>query len=101
MKIKKGDQIILISGKYKGKKGKVLASYPGEGRILVDGINIRKRHQRPRKEGERGQIVEKPGPIYVSSVMLVCPKCGTPTRVGSKMVDKKKYRVCKKCNQEV
>jgi large subunit ribosomal protein L24 len=101
MKIKEGDQVLIISGKSKGKKGKVLVAFPSENKILVDGVNIKKKHQRPRKEGEKGQIVEKPAPIFVSNAKLICPKCGQPARVGGKMVEKKKYRICKKCGQEI
>jgi len=101
MKIKTGDTVLIISGKDKGKKGKVIKSLPREGRIIVEGINIRKKHVRPRREGEKGQIVEVPAPFDVSNVKLICPKCKNATRVGYKIVEKNKYRVCKKCNQEI
>lgn len=101
MKIKEGDQVLIISGKYRGKKGKVLIAFPKESKILVEGINIRKKHQRPKKSGEKGQIVEKPAPIYVSNTKLICPKCNQPVRVGYKIIEKKKYRICKKCTQEI
>jgi large subunit ribosomal protein L24 len=101
MNIKEKDTVLIISGKYKGKKGKVLVAFPDESKVLVEGINIKKRHQRPKKQGEKGQIIEKPAPFPVSNTMLVCPKCGQPSRVGSKTVDNKKYRVCKKCDQEI
>src|SRR4030042_4717663 len=110
MKIKKGDQIIVISGKDKGKKGKVLAVLPSENKILVEGVNIKKKHQRPKKEGEKGQIIEKPAPIYVSNVKFICPSCRQSVRLGSKIVygnsgdasgkgqTHRKYRICKKCS---
>lgn len=101
MRIKEGDQVLIISGKYKGKKGKVLIAFPKESKILVEGINIRKKHQRPKKSGEKGQIIEKPAPISVANAKLICPKCGQATRVGYKIIEKKKYRVCKKCTQEI
>ncbi len=101
MKIKKNDTVLIMSGKYRGKRGKVLVSFPKENKILVEGINIRKKHQKPKKEGQKGQIVEKPAPIYVSCVKLICPKCGSAARVGYKINEKKKYRICKKCGQEV
>jgi len=101
MKIKTGDTVLIISGKDKGKKGKVIKSLPREGRIIVEGINIRKKHVRPRREGEKGQIVEVPAPFDVSNVKLICPKCKNATRIGYKIVEKNKYRVCKKCNQEI
>jgi large subunit ribosomal protein L24 len=101
MKIKENDTVLIISGKYKGKKGKVLVASPKDEKILVEGVNIKKKHQKPRKQGEKGQIIEKPSPIPVSNAKLVCPKCGQAARVGYKLVDKKKYRVCKKCSQEI
>ena len=95
MKIKKGDTVLIISGKDKGRKGKVLESFPKESRILVEGMNLRKKHQRPKKSGEKGQIVEMPGPMDISNVKLICPKCGKAIRVGQKS----KIRICKKCGQ--
>jgi large subunit ribosomal protein L24 len=101
MKIKKGDTVLIISGKDKGKKAKVLESFPRQNKIIVEGINLVKRHRRPRREREKGQIVEVPKPINVSNVKLVCPKCGRPTRLGYRLTEKGKYRICKKCNQEI
>lgn len=101
MKIKKSDQVLIISGKDRGKKGKVLEALPEGGRIVVEGVNIRKKHVRPKKSGEKGQIVEIPASISVSNVKLVCSKCGKPTRVGYMADEKRKYRVCKKCKQEI
>ncbi len=101
MKIHKNDQVLIISGKDKGRKAKILQSFPKEKKILVEGVNIRKKHVRPKKSGEKGQIVEMPGPINVSNAKLICPKCKKPTRVGYKKEGEKKYRICKKCNQEI
>jgi len=101
MKIKKGDIILVISGKYRAKTGKVLRVFPKENKILVEGINIIKKHQKPRKSGEKGQIIEMSSPIDVSNVKLICLKCGKATRVGYKIREKKKYRICKKCEQEI
>ena len=101
MKIKKNDTVLIISGKDKGKKGKVLKVYPEDGAVLVEGLNLRKRHQRPKKQGEKGQILQLPSPIDVSNIMLVCAKCGKNTRVGYKFSGETKYRICKKCQQEV
>ncbi len=101
MKIKKDDIVLIISGKDRNRKGKVLDAFPREEKIAVEGINIRKKHVRPKKQGEKGQVVETPGPISVSNVKLICSKCGKATRVGYKVEGKKKYRVCKKCNQEI
>lgn len=101
MKIKKGDNVLIISGKDKGKKAKVLEAFPVKNKIVVEGVNIVKKHRRPKNEKEKGQIVEIAKPISVSNVKLVCPKCGQPARVGYQLTEKKKYRICKKCKQEV
>jgi len=104
MKIHKGDTVLIISGKDKSRKGKVLEAFPKEGRILVEGMNLRKKHQRPKKSGEKGQIVELPRPIHISNVKLVCQKCEKATKVGYKSKiknQKSKIRICKKCGQEV
>ena len=100
MKIKKGDTVLIISGKDRGRKGKVLKSFPKENRILVEGINLKKRHQKPKKTGEKGQTVSFPAPIHISNVKLICPKCGKAARLGYKIIEKKKFRICKKCGQE-
>lgn len=101
MKIKKGDTVLIISGKDRGKRGKILDVFPKEERAVVEGANIRKKHVRPKKSGEKGQIVETPAPIAVSNLKLICPKCGKPTKPGYKIVENKKYRICKKCGQEM
>ncbi len=101
MKIHKGDTVLIISGKDRGKQGKVIQAFPKGSRILVEGVNLRKKHQKPKKTGEKGQIILLPGAVSVSNVKLVCPKCGKTTRVGYKITEEKKYRICKKCNQEV
>jgi len=100
MKIKKGDTVLVISGKCRGKTGRVLRAFPEERKILVEGVNLIKKHQRPRKADEKGQIIEMPSPIDVSNVKLICPKCGKATRVGYKITEGNKYRICKKCGQE-
>lgn len=101
MKIRKNDQVLIISGKDKGKKGKVIKVLPKESRIIVEGVNLRKKHVRPKRAGEKGQIVLIPGKIDVSNVKLICPKCAKATRVGYKIEDKRKFRICKKCKQEI
>ncbi len=101
MKIKKGDQVLIISGKDRGRKGKVLQAFPKERKVLVEGINLRKKHQRPRRMGEKGQIIQMPAPIDVSNVKLICPKCGKATRVGYKVIEKKKFKICKKCGEVI
>jgi len=99
MKIKKTDTILIVSGKDKGRKGKVLRVFPESGRIMVEGINLRKKHIKPKKSGEKGQIIEIPAPIDVSNTKLICSKCGKATRAGYELGEKEKYRVCKKCGQ--
>ena len=102
MKIKKDDKVIILSGKDKGKKGKVLKAIPRDSKVIVESVNIVKKHQRPKKQGEKGQKIEVASPIDVSKVMLICPKCGKNTRVGCKILEnKEKVRVCKKCGQEI
>lgn len=101
MKIIKGDTVLIISGKDKGKKGKVLGALPRENKILVEGVNLKKRHQKPKKSGEKGQVVTKPAPFDASNVKIICPKCGKAARIGYRILEKKKYRVCKKCGQEI
>ena len=101
MKIKKGDQVLVISGKYRGKKGKVIRALPKKEKIVVEGVNIVKKHVRPRRAGEKGQIVQMPAPLHVSNVKLICPHCKKATRVGYKIEAKKKYRICKKCKREI
>lgn len=101
MKIKKGDQIQIIAGKDKGKAGKVLRVIPGNLRIVIEGLNLIKKHMKPKKGGEKGQRIEVPASINISNVMLVCPKCGKLTRVGFKVNKEDKLRICKKCKSEI
>ena len=101
MKIKNNDLVLIISGKDKGRKGKVITALPKENRIVVEGANIRKKHIRPKRAGEKGQIVEIPAPLDVSNVKIICPKCKKAARVGYKVVEGGKFRVCKKCGQEI
>ncbi len=100
MKIKKGDTVLIILGKDRGRKGKVLKIIPKSEGLIVQGINIKKKHIRPKKSGEKGQIIQISAPIHISNVKLICSKCGKPSRVGYKIIEKKKNRVCKKCGQE-
>ncbi len=101
MKIKKGDNVIIIAGKDRGKDGKVIKSLPAESKVVVEGINMKKKNQRARKGGQKGQIVEFAAPIHVSNVMIKDPKTGKPTRVGMKMDGNKKVRVSKKSGLEL
>ena len=97
MRLKKGDRVRVISGKDKGKEGKILVSFPAENKVIVEGVSVASRHSKPTQANPQGGIVKKETPIYASKVMLVCPKCGKPTRVGHAIVDGKKVRACKKC----
>ncbi len=100
MNIKRGDNVKMLNGKDRGKTGKVLFVFPKEGKIVVEGLNTVARHLRPKKQGQKGQIVRKERAINLSNVMLVCKSCGKPTRTGHKVVGEKKMRVCKKCGAE-
>ena len=95
MKIRKDDNVIVISGKDRGKTGKVLKAMPKENKVIIAGVNVLKRHERPRKSGSKGQIIDKAMPVHVSNVMIIDPKDGKRTRVGSKVEANKKIRVTK------
>ena len=101
--IKTGDTVVLLTGdkKDRNKTGKVLEVSPEEGKVIVEGINIVKKHVKPRKAGDASGIIETEGAIYASKVALYCDKCDKGVRVGYKMVDGKKVRVCKKCGENL
>ncbi|ABQ47317.1 MULTISPECIES: 50S ribosomal protein L24 [Thermotoga] len=100
MRIKKGDLVEVISGKDKGKRGKVLRVIPKENKVIVENVNMVKRHQRPIPQLREGGIIEREAPIYASKVMVVCPACDKRTRVGYRFTeDGKKVRYCKKCGE--
>lgn len=101
MKLKKGDNVLIISGKDKGKTGKILKSFPKKGQVLVEGANIKKKHVKPKREGEKGQLIKVSAALDVSNAKFICPKCGKATRVGYKINNGKKLRICKKCKSEV
>lgn len=101
MKIKKLDNVLVTSGKYKGKTGKVEKALPKAGKVLVPGVNILKKHTKPSKKNPKGGIIEITAPIDVSNVKLICPKCNKATRVGYKLIQNKKTRYCKKCSEQV
>jgi len=102
MNVAKNDTVEIISGEDKGKRGKVLKTFPEKSRIIVEKVNFIKRHTRPTQKNPQGGILEKEAPIHVSNVMVVCPKCGAPTRVGHKrLADGSKERVCKKCDEMI
>ena len=101
MNIRKDDKVVVISGKDKGKEGKVLVANPKAGKVIVEGVSVAAKHQKPRKQGEEGGIIKQETPIYACKVMVVCPKCGKATRVAHKLVEGKSVRVCKKCGADL
>ena len=101
MNVHKGDQVEVIHGKDRGARGEVLKAMPAKSKVVVEGVAIAKKHQKPTQANQQGGIIEKEMPIHVSNVMLVCPSCGKPTRVGhAKDAEGKKVRVCKKCGAQ-
>lgn len=109
MNVKKGDTVVVISGKDKGKKGEILVAYPDKQRVVVKGAAMITAHVKPRRQGEPGGRIEKEGTLHVSNVQLVCPKCSKPTRVGHVVEEveisgkktSKSLRVCKKCGAKI
>jgi large subunit ribosomal protein L24 len=106
MNIKKGDKVKIIAGKDNGKTGKALQIFMSRRKVSVEGLNLLIKHMRPKKQGEKGQRIEFPAPMDMSNMMLVCPHCGKPTRVGHVILDqeggkKKKYRQCKLCKERI
>lgn len=101
MKIKTGDTVQIMAGKDRGKKAKVLRAHPAQNKLTVEGVNVTKRHQRPTRQGAKGQIVEKPQPINVSSALLFCAKCNKGVRVSIKRTNGKRTRVCASCDAEL
>ena len=107
--IKTGDEVVLLTGQYKYKKDengnvkthKVIAVSPKEGKVIIEGANVIKKHVKPRRQGEAGGIIDAEGAIYASKVALYCKKCDKGVRVNYKVVDGKKVRVCAKCGQEI
>jgi large subunit ribosomal protein L24 len=101
MKLKKGDTVKIISGKDKGKTGKITHVFPEKNKIVAEGVNVHKKHSRPKKQGQKGQIIQMPMPIDSSNAMIVCRVCAKATRIGIKKTEKEKIRVCKKCGGEL
>ncbi|HVN49766.1 MAG TPA: 50S ribosomal protein L24 [Bacteroidota bacterium] len=104
--VHKNDTVVVKAGNSKGKQGKVLKVFPDTNQIIIENVNIIKRHTRPTQKNPQGGVVQKEGPIRASNVMVVCPKCSKPTRVGHQHVNdatsgkKKTMRVCKQCNEQ-
>ena len=101
MNIKRDDTVIVLSGKDKGKQGKVLVADPKAAKVVVEGVNVATKHQKARKQGQESGIIKVETPIYVNKVQLVCSACGKGVRAGYKFVDGKKVRVCRKCGAEI
>ena len=102
MSIRKDDLVVVLSGKDKGKQGKVLEVQPKAGKVIVEKVNVVSRHTKPRRQGEQGGILQKEAPIFACKVQRVCPKCSKPTRPAHKVLaDGKKVRVSKKCGAEI
>ena len=100
MKIRKNDTVLVIAGKDKGKKGKVRFAYPDKKRVLVEGVNMIKRHTRALRQARQAGIIEREAPIHVSDVMLLCVKCNHPTRVGFRLLENgKRVRFCRACSE--
>jgi len=102
MKIREKDTVVIVAGKDKGKKGKVRRAFPGENKVIVEGVNMIKRHSRTRGAARQAGIIELEAPVHVSNVMLLCNKCGKPTRAGFRFLDDgKKVRVCHSCREVI
>lgn len=105
MRIKKDDNVKVMAGKDRGKTGKVVQAFPQSGKVVVEGVNLTTRHLKVQQQGGQGQKIQFPGPLSASNVMLVCPKCAKPTRVGGKLLveggKKRKARICKKCKEVI
>ena len=97
MSIKKDDLVVVLSGKDKGKQGKVLEVMPKSGKVVVEKVNMVSRHTKPRRQGDQGGIIQKEAPLYACKVQVVCPKCSKATRVAHKIENGKSVRVCKHC----
>lgn len=101
MKLKKGDKVKITAGKDKGKEGAIEKVWQATNKVSIAGMNLYKRHLKPRAEGQKGQIVEQARPLPVSNVALICPKCKKETKVGYKLVKDGKVRICRKCDNEI
>ncbi len=102
MKLKKGDKVLIISGKDKNKTGKITRVFPVFSKIIVEDVNVRKKRTRPKKEGQKGQVVQVAMPIDISNAKLICSRCEKTARVGYKLLENdKKIRICKKCKGEI
>lgn len=101
MRVRKNDNVIVISGKDKGKKGKVRIAYPEKQRVLIDSVNMIKKHSKARGAARQAGIIQREAPVHVSNVMLICNKCNRPVRVGFRVVEGKKVRTCAACHEVI
>ena len=101
MHVKKGDTVLVLSGKDKGQKGQVIQALPKKDKVIVEGINKVKRHTKPNQKAPQGGILTKEAPLHVAKVMLICPACKKPTRIAKKEVNGKMVRACKKCGEVI
>ena len=101
MRVRKGDKVRVLSGKDRGAEGTVVAAYPDRSKVVVEGVNTARRHTKPRSQEEPGGIIDKDMPIHVSNVAVISPKDGKPTRVGYKVTDGRKVRICKRTGVEI
>lgn len=101
MKLRVGDEVKVVIGKDKGKTGKIENVLIKKNSVVIPGINMSKRHYKPKKQGEKGGIIDIVKPMEISKIALICPKCKSMTRVGFKFTDEKKARICRKCEQEI
>jgi large subunit ribosomal protein L24 len=102
LSIKKNDSVLVLTGREKGKRGRVLSVYPSKDQILIEKVNMIKKHMKPSRKYTQGGIIEKEAPLHISNVMLVCPKCSKPARIGNSILqDGRKVRICKKCKEVI
>ncbi|MBI2642380.1 MAG: 50S ribosomal protein L24 [Candidatus Wildermuthbacteria bacterium] len=101
VKLRKNDTVVVVAGKDRGRKGKITNLFPKGNVAVVEGLNMRKKHTKPKRSGEKGQVIAREAPITLANLKLLCPKCGKATRVALKKVGERKVRTCKKCGQEI
>ncbi len=102
LKIKKSDKVIVISGKEKGKQGRILSVIPKKNRVVIERVNMIKRHMKPSRQYSQGGIIEKEGALHISKIMLVCPRCQKPSRISNHILDDgRKVRLCKRCKEVI
>jgi len=100
LSVKKNDTVLVIAGREKGKKGRVLSIYPSKGRLLIEKINMIRKHMKPTRKYAQGGIIEKEAPLHISNIMLICPKCNKPTRISNTHLQEgRRVRMCKKCRE--